>query len=68
MTNTILHKADTRGDANHGWLHSRQTFSFANYHNSERMHFNENYESEASIFLFLNRFTDYPEITANPVR
>jgi hypothetical protein len=39
MNNTILHKADTRGDANHGWLHSRHTFSFANYHNPERIHF-----------------------------
>lgn len=39
MENTILHKADTRGDANHGWLHSKHTFSFANYYNPERMHF-----------------------------
>jgi len=39
MKNTVLHKAETRGDANHGWLHSRHTFSFANYHNAERMHF-----------------------------
>lgn len=37
--NTVLHKADTRGDANHGWLKSKHTFSFANYHNPERMHF-----------------------------
>ncbi len=37
--NTILHKADTRGGANHGWLRSRHTFSFANYYNPERMHF-----------------------------
>lgn len=36
---TVLHKAETRGDANHGWLHSRHTFSFANYHDPERMHF-----------------------------
>ena len=39
MTNTVLHKAQTRGDANHRWLHSRHTFSFANYYNPERMHF-----------------------------
>ncbi|UZR98727.1 pirin family protein [Chondrinema litorale] len=36
---TILHKADTRGHANHGWLDSHHTFSFANYYNPERVHF-----------------------------
>ncbi|MBQ0768480.1 MAG: pirin family protein [Bizionia sp.] len=37
--NIILHKADTRGKADHGWLKSSHTFSFANYHNPERMNF-----------------------------
>ena len=39
MANTVLHKANTRGHANHGWLDSKHTFSFANYYNPERMHF-----------------------------
>lgn len=37
--NVVVHKADSRGSADHGWLLSRHTFSFANYHNPERMHF-----------------------------
>ncbi len=39
MASIILHKSASRGDADHGWLHSRHTFSFANYYNPERMHF-----------------------------
>ncbi len=39
MSNTILHKADTRGHANQGWLNSHHSFSFANYYNPDRMHF-----------------------------
>ena len=39
MENTVLHRAETRGHANHGWLDSKHTFSFAHYHNPERMHF-----------------------------
>ena len=37
--NTVLHKANTRGHANHGWLQANHSFSFANYYNPERMHF-----------------------------
>ncbi|MEO6734570.1 MAG: pirin family protein [Ferruginibacter sp.] len=36
---TVLHKANTRGHATHGWLESYHSFSFANYYNPERMHF-----------------------------
>lgn len=36
---TVLHKADTRGHANHGWLDSHHTFSFAGYYEPSRVHF-----------------------------
>ncbi len=39
MTQTVLHKANTRGHANHGWLDARHTFSFAGYYDPERVHF-----------------------------
>jgi len=39
MSNTVVHKANTRGHANHGWLETHHTFSFANYYNPERMNF-----------------------------
>jgi redox-sensitive bicupin YhaK (pirin superfamily) len=39
MTKTVLHKADTRGHAKHGWLDTWHTFSFANYYNPDRISF-----------------------------
>jgi redox-sensitive bicupin YhaK (pirin superfamily) len=35
----IIHRADSRGHINHGWLKTSYTFSFAEYHNPQRMHF-----------------------------
>ena len=37
--NTKLFSANSRGSANHGWLNTNHTFSFANYYNPDRVHF-----------------------------
>jgi redox-sensitive bicupin YhaK (pirin superfamily) len=39
IKNKIFHSADSRGLANHGWLISRHTFSFAGYYDPDRMNF-----------------------------
>lgn len=36
---TILHKANERGHANHGWLDSYHSFSFANFYDPAKIHF-----------------------------
>jgi redox-sensitive bicupin YhaK (pirin superfamily) len=36
---SVLHKANSRGHADHGWLKTYYSFSFADYYNPERMHF-----------------------------
>jgi len=36
---SIIHKSDTRGHMNYGWLDTHYTFSFANYYDPERIHF-----------------------------
>jgi redox-sensitive bicupin YhaK (pirin superfamily) len=37
--NKIIHKSDTRGRADYGWLKPHYSFSFAGYYNPERVHF-----------------------------
>jgi quercetin 2,3-dioxygenase len=35
----IIHRAADRGAANHGWLNAKHSFSFAGYHNPDKVHF-----------------------------
>lgn len=37
--NSVLHRSATRGHANHGWLDTSHTFSFAHYYDPSRMNF-----------------------------
>jgi redox-sensitive bicupin YhaK (pirin superfamily) len=39
MENMIFHKADTRGNEDHGWLNTFHNFSFGDYYDRDRMQF-----------------------------
>tara|TARA_B100000989_G_scaffold227655_1_gene174739 strand:+ start:669 stop:1382 length:714 start_codon:yes stop_codon:yes gene_type:complete len=36
---SVFHTASSRGEANHGWLKAKHSFSFANFYNPERIQF-----------------------------
>jgi quercetin 2,3-dioxygenase len=37
--NQVLHRAEDRGHANHGWLNAYHSFSFANWYDPSKVHF-----------------------------
>lgn len=39
MAKTLLYKADSRGISSSGWMYTKHTFCFADYYNTERIHF-----------------------------
>ena len=39
MATLVIHRGNTRGNANHGWLNAYHSFSFASWHNPERVQF-----------------------------
>ncbi len=39
IENRVIHRASSRGHADHGWLDTHHTFSFANYYNPQRTNF-----------------------------
>ncbi|MBN2765612.1 MAG: pirin family protein [Paludibacteraceae bacterium] len=39
MIVAAIHRADTRGTTNQGWLHSRHSFSFGGFYDADRLHF-----------------------------
>lgn len=69
---TVVHKSESRGSANHGWLNSRHTFSFAGYYNPERVHFGAlrvlNDDQVAGGMGFGNHPHDNMEIVSIPLQ
>lgn len=60
MAQTVLHKANTRGVADHGWLKSYQSFSFAGYYNPERINFGALRVLNDDIVTGGNGFGEHP--------
>ena len=70
--NKIIHKADSRGYADHGWLQSFHSFSFANYQNPEKVRFGLlrvlNYDIVAPGMGFGTHPHDNMEIVTIPLK
>lgn len=68
---TILHKADQRGHANHGWLDSYHSFSFAGFYDPSKVHFGAlrvlNDDSVKAGFGFSKHPHDNMEIVSIPL-
>jgi len=68
---TKIYKANTRGHANHGWLDTNFSFSFADYYNPERVHFGNLRVLNDDIVKAQNGFGRHPhdnmEIITVPV-
>ncbi|HNP23712.1 MAG TPA: pirin family protein [Panacibacter sp.] len=68
---TILHKADQRGHANHGWLDSYHSFSFAGFYDPAKVHFGAlrvlNDDSVKAGFGFPKHPHDNMEIVSIPL-
>jgi redox-sensitive bicupin YhaK (pirin superfamily) len=68
---TVIHKANTRGFVDFGWLQSHHTFSFGSYHHPERIHFGAlrvlNDDTVASAMGFGKHPHDNMEIISIPL-
>lgn len=68
---TVIHRSESRGHSNYGWLDTKNTFSFSDYYNPERIHFGALRVLNDDIIAGGNGFDTHPhdnmEIISVPV-